>query len=141
MLFPQRSFKRAPRKIKACLTGDWELCLQDGKDRNPPPLHLARPGGAGEQEAVGRGGEELPPRALPFRRPAGSSAPARPSRAHLPAAAPKHAPSLPRSQAASEGWGLRSWYRCLVFPFEFFFLFLFAKWVLVGLLGFFFQFV
>lgn len=55
----------APCKIKACLTCNGELCLQDGKDHDPPPLHLARPGGAGEQEAADLGrGEEAPPQAL-----------------------------------------------------------------------------
>lgn len=67
-LLPQKNFKTAPRKRKACLTRNGELCLQDGKDRGPPPLHLARPGGAGEQEAAGAGrgggGEEAPPQAL-----------------------------------------------------------------------------
>lgn len=61
--FPQKSFTTTPRKPRARPTCGWELCLQGGKDGDPPPLHLARP------DSAGCGGhrreeEEAPPRAV-----------------------------------------------------------------------------
>lgn len=117
MLFPQKSFKIASRKIKACLTCNGELCLQDGKDCDPPPLHLARPGSAGEREAAGagRGEEEVPLHGLcSSAAPAGSSPPMRAFGVHLPAAALKHAPS-----SASEVYvlGIHVWGFLLYFFF------------------------
>lgn len=50
---PQKSFKIAPHKTKACLTCNRELCLQGGKDSNPLPLHLTPASGAGVS-GVGR---------------------------------------------------------------------------------------
>lgn len=43
--------KHAFSSIKACPTCVWELCLQDSKDRNPPPLHLASPAVVGSRRS------------------------------------------------------------------------------------------
>lgn len=49
---PRPSLKRASRELlanpKPSFTCGWELCLQAGKDGDPPPLHLAPPGCAGD---------------------------------------------------------------------------------------------
>ena len=104
--FLKESSNIAPREIKACLTCDWEPCLRDGEDGDPPPAHAAGPGGAGEKRRHGaaaallvwREARRLWGRPRP---PAGSAC---------------------LRLAASQVWGLPARWQCSGFPPVLFFL-------------------